>query len=224
MTTKILKDWLGSLSLSCFLLILTPGHYPEESTILGENPLKELTPAAWNQTIFTKIKASPPLHLQPSPGSTCRISTSLLVLLKKSRERPPSWKVFMSYLPIFCIASSPLGHLPFHFSCSWGRDPWNWRSGPFPLFADPRAQSKHLSLSYCRGHLLFPGDDAKNATRARNCPHLLQASFQSVLCLWCIHFGQFHQSKLPAPLHTRHRTRYIWTNKQIMKLQRYLNS
>ena len=60
--------------------------------------------------------------VQVSPGSTCRISTSLLVFLKKSRERPQSWKVFMSYLPTFYIASSPLGHLPFHFSCSWGRD------------------------------------------------------------------------------------------------------
>ena len=43
----------------------TPGHYPEESTMLGENPLKEQTPAAWYHTLFTKIKASPPLHLQP---------------------------------------------------------------------------------------------------------------------------------------------------------------
>ena len=110
--------WLDHFHFPASCSIFTPGHYPEESTILGENPLKELTPAAWHQTIFTKIKASPPLHLQPSPGSTCRISTSLLVLLKKSRERPPSWKVFMSYLPTFYIASSPLGHLPFHFSCS----------------------------------------------------------------------------------------------------------
>ena len=72
-------------------MIFTPGHHHEESTILGETPLKEQAPAASYQTIFTKRKASPPLHLQPSPGSTCRISTSLLVLLKKSRGRPPSW-------------------------------------------------------------------------------------------------------------------------------------
>ena len=99
-------------------MTFTPGHHHEESTILGETPLKEQAPAASYQTIFTKTKASPPHHLQPSPGSTCRISTSLLVLLKKSRGRPPSWKVFKNYLPIFYTASSPHGRHPFHFSCS----------------------------------------------------------------------------------------------------------
>ena len=57
--------WLDHFHFPASCSIFTPGHYPEESTILGENPLKELTPAVRYQTICTKIKVSPPLLLQP---------------------------------------------------------------------------------------------------------------------------------------------------------------
>ena len=96
----------------------TAGHYPEESTILGKNPLKELTPAAWCQTLFTKIKASPPLHLQPPWAPPAGLSTSPPMLLKKKSKGPPSWKDFRNYLPTSYIASSQHGRHPSRFSCS----------------------------------------------------------------------------------------------------------
>ena len=63
------------------------GHYPEESTIHGGNPLKELAPAAWIHTLFTKIKTSSPLHLQSSkpPVLHLQVFHSPSMLLKKSQ-------------------------------------------------------------------------------------------------------------------------------------------
>ena len=84
--------WVGGVclgSLSCFLLIFTPGHYPEESTILGENPLKELTPVVWYKKIHKKSfsSSSPPTPL----GFTCWFSTLLLKSQGDLRLHP--WKI-----------------------------------------------------------------------------------------------------------------------------------
>ena len=48
---------------------------------------------------------------------------------------------------LYCILPTRTHPIPFFLFMRTG--PWNWRSGPSPLFANPRAQSKHLSLSYC---------------------------------------------------------------------------
>ena len=132
--------WVGGVclgSLSCFLLIFTPGHYPEESTILGENPLKELTPVVWYKKIHKKklllLFTSHPLGLH-------------LLVFHSPSEKPrgppaPSLKDFKNYLLIFCVASSLFKLHPSHSSCLIELGPWRLKFLLFPWFANPDGRS-----------------------------------------------------------------------------------
>ena len=91
--------WLDHFHFPASCSIFTPGHYPEESTILGENPLKELTPAVRYQTICTKIKVSPPLLLQPPCAPPAGIPLSFWCCWRKVKGT--------SFLERFLVSSPP---------------------------------------------------------------------------------------------------------------------
>ena len=81
--TVFTKD---SLSLSCMKLkillpVISRGMSPHW---VKSTPPNTDSSSSW--TSRSKIKAPPPLHLHPPPGSTCRFSTSPQVLFEKKSE------------------------------------------------------------------------------------------------------------------------------------------
>ena len=82
--TVFTKD---SLSLSCMKLKIL---LPVISRGMSPHWVKSTPPntdsSRWKKTSCSKIRAPPPLHLHPPPGSTCRFSTSPQVLFEKKSE------------------------------------------------------------------------------------------------------------------------------------------
>ena len=75
-----------SLSLSCMMFkillpVISRGVSPHW---VKSTPPNTDSSSSW--TSRSKIKAPPPLHLHPPPGSTCRFSTSPQVLFEKKSE------------------------------------------------------------------------------------------------------------------------------------------
>ena len=71
-------------------------------------------------------------------------------------------------LPISGIASSRLGHLPFHFSYSLEPALWSFGFGSFPWFACRGGLGKPQSLSCCIWHLACFDDDVHYGAKAHD--------------------------------------------------------
>ena len=103
------------------LQFLASGHYQGDVTSLGKSPHQEHAPVAENKPPAQKFKASPPLLLQPPPGSTCQdilLLSAPLLACRMAKGGGTSILVPFNPLPTSCIAFSPHAHLPSHSFCS----------------------------------------------------------------------------------------------------------
>ena len=101
------------------LQFLASGHYQGDVTSLGKSPHQEQAPVAENKPPAQKFKASPPLHLQPPPGSTCRLSTTSHQMLFEKKSKGTSilgWLRIATPPPILHSFNSDSSHLipPVH--------------------------------------------------------------------------------------------------------------
>ena len=130
-----------SLSLSCMMFkillpVISRGVSPHW---VKSTPPNTDSSSSW--TSRSKIKAPPPLHLHPPPGSTCRFSTSPQMLFEKKSEGTSilGWLRIANCHPTSGIASFQHEHHPSRSSYSLRLAPWNLRFGLFPWSGDPGA-------------------------------------------------------------------------------------